>query len=85
MTNHPNRGRSAGPAFFNADNTPGYSGDGSRNLNRAREIIMEERGLDMDLPNHVIAEIDQRMRDRLTNTHGRNLSVRMLLALWQED
>lgn len=85
MVNHPNRSRSAGPSFFNADNTPGYSGSGLRNLNRAREIIMEEHGLDMDLPSQVTAEIDQRMRERLTNTTGRNLSVRMLLALWAED
>lgn len=71
--------------FFTAANTPGYTDAGLRNLNRAREVIMEERGLDMDLPSHVAAEIDQRMRDRLTNTHGHNLGVRMLLALWAES
>lgn len=71
-------------SFFNAENTPGYSEDGLRALNRARTIIIQEHGLAMDLPSQVTAEIDQRLRARLTNTTGRNLSVRMLLALWGE-
>lgn len=85
MTNHPNRGRSTGPAFFNSDNTPGYSGDGLRNLNRAREIIIEEHGLDMpNLPQSVADEMDRKMRDRLTR-YGSDLPVRTLLQAWSRE
>ena len=63
-------------------NTPGYTDAGLRALNRARDIIVREHGYDMAcLPDHITAEIEACIRDRLTNTHGRNLSVRMLLAL----
>jgi hypothetical protein len=67
---------------YTQENTPGYSDDGLAALNRAHEIIVREHGYDMDgLPAAVSAEITQSLRDRLTNTHGKNLSVRMLLAL----
>lgn len=80
MVNHPNR--STGPSFFNDETTPGYTSDGLRALNKARFIIIEEHGYDMDcLPETIVAEINQSIRDRLTNTHGKNLSVRMLLSL----
>lgn len=84
MANHPNRSRT--PAFFNRVNTPGYTDAGLAALNRARNIIIEDHGLEMPgLPDAVREEIDAKIRDRLTNTHGRNLGVRMLLALWADS
>jgi hypothetical protein len=74
--------RHSGPSFFNASNTPGYSTAGLRSLNRAREIIMAEHGLDMEaLPADVVIEIDQHVRDRLTR-YGADMPVRALLACW---
>jgi hypothetical protein len=85
MTSHPNRSRAYGAAFFNPKNTPGYSGNGLRNLNRAREIIIEEYGLDMGaLPPSVVEEMDRKMRDRLTR-YGSDLPVRTLLLSWSQE
>jgi hypothetical protein len=70
---------------FTSTNAPGYTDAGLRNLNRAYAIIVREHGFDMAcLPDQISAEVDANLRDRLTNTHSRNLSVRKLLAVWAE-
>jgi hypothetical protein len=73
------------PISFTKENTPGYTDNGLANLARAATIIARDRGLDMPgLPQHVADEIENSIRSRLTGTDGRNLSVRALLAIYNE-
>lgn len=72
-------------AFFTEADTQGYSAEGIHNLNRARDIILREHGLDSAaFPLDVREEIDRNMRDRLT-AFGSDLSVPALLRSWNQN
>lgn len=62
-----------------------YTKEGLRNLKRATEIIIREHGLDMSLPDSIVAEIRAKIRVRLTGTTRRNLTVRELLDVWSGE
>ena len=63
-------------------NTQGYTDAGLRSLTKAHAIIVNEHGYDMAiLPDAVATEINDSIRRTLTNTYGRNMSVRKLLSI----